>query len=471
LSRKKYAVWLLAIILVLALAYFLRSHFSPRPHVTPPPSVPIPTNAAQIVIQTSPNAQVYLDDVLNGQASPDGRFAIVNANPGEHKLRVSLPGKQDFQQSVTVVAGKEEQIAAALEDLPAPSAAPANPPPASAAPLSEAARDKIVTYVRERFALPDNVKLSLGAMQASPVAPSFNQGTLTSGEGATLRNQTVLVSKDGRFLVLVNGSIIELPRDSPAEMAQRIQAAFKIPPERRLTVGGFKSSPSPDFQQGTLGVDDGKTPRQDVTVLLSQNGKHLIVSELYNLEVDPRQQALRTISLHDEPSQGPASAPVTIVEYADLQCPTCARMHEFLENTLLPRYGNKVRVVFKEYPLPMHDWSFTAAIADQCAYEINPAAYVPLRTAIFHNQQLINITNLRETLLTYGEQAGLDRVQLAGCVDAKSSLPRIQRDMAEAKRVNVDRTPTLFVNGRMMVGLPSDDAYFQLIDTILRGGK
>ena len=162
---------------------------------------------------------------------------------------------------------------------------------------------------------------------------------------------------------------------------------------------------------------------------------------------------------------------MTIVEYADLECPTCARMNEFLETKVVPRYGNKVRIVFKEYPLPMHDWSLTAAIANQCAYEINPASYVPLRTAIFRNQQLINITNVRETVLSYGEQAGLDRVKLAGCLDAKSSYPRIQRDMAEAKRIDVNQTPTVFINGRMMVGLPSEEAYFQAIDEALMSSR
>jgi protein-disulfide isomerase len=119
----------------------------------------------------------------------------------------------------------------------------------------------------------------------------------------------------------------------------------------------------------------------------------------------------------------------------------------------------------------MHDWSMTAAIACQCAFEINPSSYVPLRTAIFRNQQLINIATLRETLLTYGEQAGLDRVKLAGCLDAKSSLPRVQRDMAEAKRVNVEETPTVFINGRKLIGLPSEDAYFQAIGEALRDSK
>ena len=319
--------------------------------------------------------------------------------------------------------------------------------------------------------MPDTVKLSLSPLVPSPVAPGFSATTVTVDDGKTQHNQLLLVSRDGRFLVMVNPSVIDLPQNSPAEIAQRIQEVFKIPADRKVSAGLFKPTLSPAFKQGTVTIDDGKNPKQDVKVLLSQDGKHLIVSELYNMSIDPRQLALRTISLHDEPSQGPTTAPVTIVEYADLQCPTCARMQDFLENTLLPRYGNKVRLVFKEYPLPMHDWSMTAAIADECAFEINPAAYVPLRSAIFKNQQLINITNVRDTVLAFGEQAGVDRVQLAGCIDAKSSLPRIQRDMAEAKRINVDRTPTLFINGRLMIGLPSEDAYFQAVDLALRGGK
>jgi protein-disulfide isomerase len=280
----------------------------------------------------------------------------------------------------------------------------------------------------------------------------------------------LLISKDVRYLIVV-GNVIDLQQSTPAEMAQRIRDAFKIPADTKIVVGGFKSSPSPDFKEGTLTADNGKTPKRDSTVLLTRDGKHLLVSEMFNLTIDPKAQALRTISLQDEPTQGPANAPVTIVEYADLECPTCARLHEFFETQLLPRYGNKIRVIFKEFPLPMHDWSLTAAIACQCAFEMNPAAFVPMRTAIFRNQQLINITNVRDMVLSYGEQAGVDRVKLAGCVDARSSYPRIQRDMAEAKRIDINQTPTAYINGKMMIGLPSEDAYFQAVDSALRGGK
>jgi protein-disulfide isomerase len=345
----------------------------------------------------------------------------------------------------------------------------AEPAAQEGAGLNDAARDRILTYIRERFGVPDNVKLSLGPLHTSTVASGFNEAIVTVDNGTKQAVQPVLISKDRHYLIVIppNGGI-QLSQKSEAEMAQRVRDAFKIPADTKVSVGDFKRSPSPDFQVGTLTIDNGKQPKRDNSVLLSRDGKYLIVSELLNLAIDPREQALHTISLHDEATQGPADAPVTIVEYADLECPTCARMNDFLETQVVPRYGNKVRIVFKEYPLPMHDWSRTAAIACQCAYEINPASYVPLRSAIFRNQQLINITNVRETLLNYGEQAGLNRVQLAGCLDAESSYPRVQRDMAEAKRIDVSQTPTSYINGKIIIGLPSEQAYFQAIDQALR---
>lgn len=344
-------------------------------------------------------------------------------------------------------------------------------PAAQGSTISDATRDKILMYIRERFGVPDTVKLSIGALHPSSLAPSFNEAAVMVDDGKKQGVQPILISKDARYLVVLrpNGTL-ELHQDSPAEMAKRIQEALKIPANMKVTVGGFKRSLSPDFQAGTLWIEGGPS-KQEQAVLITRDGKYLLVDEIFSLGVDLREQALRNISLSGEPSQGPANAPVTLVEYADLQCPTCARMQEFLETQVVPRYGNKLRIVFKEYPLPFHDWSLTAAIGCQCAYQINPASFVPLRTAIFRNQELINITNVRETVLNLGEQVGLNRVQLAGCLDAKSSYPRIQRDVAEAKRIDVNQTPTIFINGRMIIGLPSEEAYFQMIDEALQGSK
>ena len=86
------------------------------PQVSSPPGKPAAPKAAQIVVQTSPNAQVYLDDVFRGQASPKGRLVINDPKPGDHVLRVTLPRKKNFEQTVTVTAGQVAEVAAVLTD-------------------------------------------------------------------------------------------------------------------------------------------------------------------------------------------------------------------------------------------------------------------------------------------------------------------------------------------------------------------
>ena len=98
----------------------------------------------------------------------------------------------------------------------------------------------------------------------------------------------------------------------------------------------------------------------------------------------------RLINTKNQPSVGPSNAPVTIVEYADLECPRCAYFQKFLEEELIPRYGNKVRIVFKEFPLTFHTWSTTGAVANECAYVIDPSKFLNYRTLIFGSQATIN---------------------------------------------------------------------------------
>jgi protein-disulfide isomerase len=252
-----------------------------------------------------------------------------------------------------------------------------------------------------------------------------------------------------------------------------VREHFGVADTVKITISPLRSSVFPNSYEATLTVDDGKQKR-DQNVLVTKDGRYLILvaGEVFDLNFKVGHEALKTISTSNQPSQGPANAPVTIIEYADLQCPMCGRVHEFFEKQLLPKYGNKIRLVFKDYPLlAIHDWALAGSIAGQCIYEINPGAFVPFRSLVFQNQSSVNAANSREMLLTYGEQAGVDRVRLAACLDAKTSLPRVEEDMAEAKRLKIMSTPTCFVNGKMIVGLPSPDAFYKAVDEALRGAK
>ena len=106
-------------LLLLTLLFFtsLFARAQLRPEVTPQPKQPSAAKLAQIVIQTSPEAQVYLDDVFKGQTSAQGRLIIENPKPGDHTLRITLAGKKDYEQQVKVVGGQTVNIQAALADL------------------------------------------------------------------------------------------------------------------------------------------------------------------------------------------------------------------------------------------------------------------------------------------------------------------------------------------------------------------
>jgi protein-disulfide isomerase len=350
------------------------------------------------------------------------------------------------------------------------STAPAAKRTAGMAGLSEdALRNKILQYVRERFGVPLNVTLTAGALTPS-VHPGFLQTTIVSDNGKEKHNNNAYVTRDQKLLVI--GSVVPVKSDPKSEVIANLRTQFKIPATSNVTATDFRPSSFPDLLATTVTVHDGKEHPQVQEFYMTKDGTALVVGSLFAMTVDPRQLALRTISTANQPSLGSAAAPITIVEYSDLQCPMCGRMHDFLENDVLKKYAGKVRVVFKEFPIAsIHDWTLTASIANQCAYQISPPSYVPYRTMIFKNQSSTNATNVRELMISYGEQLGLDRLRLAACIDSKASLARVEANFREGQAVGVQSTPTTFINGKVIVGMPAVDTFYKSLDEALAARK
>ena len=328
-------------------------------------------------------------------------------------------------------------------------------------PDQVASPDKIAGFVRDRFKVPENVKLTVEPLNKSQF-PMFYQTVLTSENGAQKRTSNVFVTKDGRCLVM--GNVFALHDGSPEDLIRCLREAAKIPAQTELKAGAFDKTPYPEFFKSVVTASDGKNS-QSADVFITRDRRAGIVQGII---LPFRDDVVRgMINTKDMPSQGPPTAPVTVVEYADLQCPTCAQLQEFLEKQLLPKYGDKVRVIFKEFPIPGHDWSGTAAVANECAYEINPSAFSGYRTLIFANQTAINASNVRERLLSLGEQAGIDEVKLATCIDTQASLPRVEAGRREGNDLAVNFTPTSFVNGRFIIGLQTESAWDKIIGDAL----
>ncbi len=323
-----------------------------------------------------------------------------------------------------------------------------------------ALNEKVVSYVREKYAVPDNVKITATPFVTSNFS-GFLTSTITTDDGKQQKTTNVFLTNDRRFLIV--GFLYALGTDVKGEILQHIRQQFKIPDGTNLDLGPFHNSAFPNFQATTMAADNGKV-KQSQDFYVTKDNRILVVGSILDLGVDLRREALRTIVTKSQPSEGPAHAPVTLVEYADLECPVCGRLHEFLVKDLLPKYGDKVRVIFKEFPLPMHDWSLTAAIANECVYRIKPEAFAPYRTLIFQNQAATNVANIRDTLLGYADQVGVDRVKLAGCLDSKASLPLVEAGSHEGKELDVMSTPTCFINGRLLVGYTSAEPYYKAVE-------
>jgi protein-disulfide isomerase len=327
----------------------------------------------------------------------------------------------------------------------------------------ESVRQEILQYVKDRFSIPANVTLTVTPFLSSAI-PGFYQTTVLVNGGKS--KQLAFVSADGKLLIF--GNIYHLPSDPPSVAERRtvivnfVRQQFKVPANLTLGLMPFRDSQFPQYYRTTVVVNGGQ---QQQVAYVSKDGQYLVFGNIFQLGSNPQLTVEREINLHDQAGVGPANAPVTIVEFSDLECPMCARMHQFMVSQLIPKYGNKIHIVFKEFPLvQIHQWALTGAIADQCVYEMNPADVLRFRTLVFQDQSLLNATNARALLLDFGQRLGLDRLRLAACIDSKATLPRVEASMREGQRLGVNSTPTLFINGQMMVGLPPADQVFAVIN-------
>jgi protein-disulfide isomerase len=167
------------------------------------------------------------------------------------------------------------------------------------------------------------------------------------------------------------------------------------------------------------------------------------------------------------PVAGSSTAPVTIVEYSDFQCPYCSKAH-FTLNELLKQYDGKIKVAFKHYPLiSIHPWSEKAAQAGICAFQQRPESFWNLADYFFTNQDKITPDTLPATLRQFAGQSNLNYSKLAACMADSATKEKIDADAAEAKTLQAGGTPFFTVNGKLVEGALPIDQFKQVIDQAL----
>jgi protein-disulfide isomerase len=154
------------------------------------------------------------------------------------------------------------------------------------------------------------------------------------------------------------------------------------------------------------------------------------------------------LSVEHQPSFGPADAPVTIVEFGDFECPSCRAEAPLLRELIPQLFPDKVRIVFKDYPLEsIHPWARAAAIAGRCVFRQDPKAFWKFYDWDYQNQDDTTVENLKSRVLAWAAGNGLRATQLESCMDSKATDAEITHNIDEGKAAGVHGTPTLFVNG------------------------
>jgi protein-disulfide isomerase len=205
------------------------------------------------------------------------------------------------------------------------------------------------------------------------------------------------------------------------------------------------------------GLNPASPPATATAPVVQETGQASGVEDLASqLENLPRYDV--TIS-EDDPIKGNEDAPITIIEFADFQCPFCQRHAEETYPRLIEQYGDQIRFVYKDFPLSsIHPEAYPSALAAQCAQAQNK---------FWEYHDLLYSARLelgRETYLAYAEELGLDVAAFTTCLDDQTYAETVQEDYNFGQELGVSSTPTFFVNGVAVVGAQPYEVFAEIID-------
>lgn len=177
------------------------------------------------------------------------------------------------------------------------------------------------------------------------------------------------------------------------------------------------------------------TPKNDATQSNQSDQKSRVASEA-------QQKELRTGW-----SQGNPQAKVVVTEFGDFQCPACGRIHPLIKNELLPKYGDKIFFVFKNFPLDMHKNSWPSAQAAEAAGA--QGKFWEMHSLLYEKQnEWSELANPNEKFIAYARDIGIDVDKFRSDIEAKRFKSKIQADVDLGTQLDLPGTPSFYVNGQ-----------------------
>jgi protein-disulfide isomerase len=233
-----------------------------------------------------------------------------------------------------------------------------------------------------------------------------------------------------------------------------------LPPSIQFDIHDRKSSDIAGWDQLTVDLITNRG-KQPITLYISKDNKQLAHIERFNLETVPG----ANVNTQGRPVRGNPNAKVTVITFDDFQCPYCSVMHQKLFPTLLNEYGSKVKFIYKDFPLEsIHPWAIHAAVDANCLNEQKNDAYWDFADFIHAQQQTITkndkgerrpqaeqFSRLDDAARDSAKKFNLDADKLNACMK-KQDDSAVRASMQEGEKLDIDGTPTLFINGERIGG-------------------
>ncbi len=247
-----------------------------------------------------------------------------------------------------------------------------------------------------------------------------------------------------------------------------MQATFGYDSSIHWKIAGIKPAPA----QGLVEVDIVLISAQgshEEKFYVTPDGKHTVIGEILPFGPHPFAEIQTKLEKGvNGPAHGPADAPVTVVEFSDLQCPHCKDAQPTVSKLMAE--NKNVRVVFQNFPLPMHDWASKAAAYADCVGRSSNDAFWKFVESVYGAQSEITASNADQKLSGFADAAGLKGSEIAACAVKPETTTRIEQSQNLANLLDVDSTPTFFVNGRRLPAVPYD-VLVKLVDFAAKQGQ
>lgn len=309
--------------------------------------------------------------------------------------------------------------------------------------------------------------VSAAAVQEPAVATFAGQAItasqLEAEAGARLlkvRNEEYKIkaelARDLAFRRLQDAAAQELKIDRVELFRQNVTAKAGEPAQEEVDdlLKRYRSQLPPDEAQARQQVvqflQEQRTRTQEQTWR-----REVLAGARFRLLIEPPRANIGTGDR--DPSRGPAEAPVTVVEFSDYQCPFCSRVQSSLHR-LKQTYGSKLRFVFKQLPLDMHQHARFASEAALCAGQ--QGKYWEMHDWLFANQQKIAPDAIRAA----APELKLDPAAFAVCLETKTFAGKVEEDLRLAGSLGITGTPAFLVNGRFIEGAQPYEAFQEVID-------